>query len=78
MNDLLVSTTIELSKPQVLVGQTDQQESKQCAFHKRRARNHLTAAVWTFHVDSLQLPSTIVAWPAGQVKRAGGKIGPSV
>jgi hypothetical protein len=68
-NDLLVSTAIDLSKPQVLVGKAERQESKQRASHRRRAWDHLTAAVWTFHVDPLQQASMIVICPVAQVKR---------
>jgi hypothetical protein len=70
-NDLFVSTTIELPKPQVLVGKADHQESKQCAFHRRRARDHLTITVWTFHVDSPQLSSLTVTCLVRQIKQAG-------
>ena len=72
--DLFVSTTIELPKPQVLVRKADHQESKQCAFHKRRARDHLTIAVWTFHVDSPQLSFLTVICPVTQVNRASENI----
>jgi hypothetical protein len=53
--DQFVSAAIELPKPQVLVGKANHQESKQRALYRRRPRNHLTIAVWTFHVDPPQI-----------------------